>query len=106
MAEASFDQARAAADLAFQNLARLGASCEQTHRRYKELVHERDLAIRGVSRWGFSHRQLASAARVTPQRVSQVLGNQPRVRITELGSLAGGDTRTTGGGDQAPSRGE
>jgi hypothetical protein len=104
----SFDEARIAADLAFQNLVRLGRSCESARRRYKELGQERDLAIRGVARWGFSHRQLAEAACVTPQRVGQVLQSQPRVRITELqaqGTTVAPPTETGSEASRPDSRG-
>jgi hypothetical protein len=104
----SFDEARIAADLAFQNLVRLGSSCASARRRYKKLGHERDLAIRGVARWGFSHRQLAEAACVTPQRVGQVLQSQPQGRITELqvqGTTVAPTTETGGEASRPDSRG-
>jgi len=76
--EEALHRAEIASRLAYDNLARLGSSCEDSYREHAKLVRERDIAIVGVARWGYSHRALAVAARVTPQRVTQILAEFSR----------------------------
>lgn len=62
--------------LAYKNLARLGVSAEEAGKKHTALVRERDTAVRGVAKLGFSQRELATAARITTQRVSQILARE------------------------------
>ena len=73
MEDKELERAELAAKLSYENLARLGKRCSRAHESYAELARERDLAIVGVARWGYSHRALAEAACLTPQRVTQIL---------------------------------
>ncbi len=82
--DASYEGAQIAARLAYENLRRLGATCADAKSEYQRLARERDTAVMGVARWGYSHRQLADAARITPQRVGQILAGAPRARVTRL----------------------
>lgn len=78
------ERAHAAAQEAYENLARLGETCGDSRADYLRLTHEREAAVRGVARWGFTQRELAQAARLTPQRVGQILAAVPTPRITQL----------------------
>ena len=78
--QGEIERALASSRLAYENLERLGASCHHAHEEYLRLVRERDRAVVGVARWGYSHRALAAAAHVTPQRVAQILVRAQRGR--------------------------
>lgn len=80
--DSSLERARIAAELSHENLRRLGAACEDARANAVILARERDVALVGVAQWGYTHRQLAEAAHMTPQRVSQILSQQPQPRLT------------------------
>jgi hypothetical protein len=82
--ERELRRAELAAKLSYENLARLGKSCAKAHERHADLVRERDVAIVGVARWGYSHRALANAASVTQQRVTQILAEAQRKNPGEV----------------------
>jgi hypothetical protein len=90
--DAELERAELAARLAYENLARLGESCARADQERAELLRDRDHAIVGVARWGYSHRALAEAARVTPQRVTQILAKAHRANpgVTPAGLVAHG----------------
>jgi hypothetical protein len=91
--DAELERAELAARLAYENLARLGESCACADQERAEILRDRDHAILGVARWGYSHRALAEAARVTPQRVTQILlakAHRANPGVTPAGLVAQG----------------